>query len=137
MAMNNRHKLKIEKALERKKIIKSSLRNYRACPNKVRIVANTVVGLNVDVALNILRFGLTKPSKLLFHVLKSAVTQAERVFLRDVDNLVVEAIAVDQARTLKRYHPVSHGVAKPILKRSCHITVQVIDAKESKRVKKK
>jgi hypothetical protein len=34
-------------------------------------------------------------------------------------------VFVDRASMLKRYHPCAHGRAKPILKRSCHVTVQL------------
>jgi large subunit ribosomal protein L22 len=126
--MAKRHQKKIERKIERKRIVRAVGRYFRAAPDKVRIMADAIVGREVEAAENILRLSLTKSSKLLLKVLHSAVSNGSKSHDSDVDKLVVGKIFVDRGPMLKRVHPVSHGMAKPILKRTCHITVIVNEA---------
>ncbi|MDR1050135.1 MAG: 50S ribosomal protein L22 [Deltaproteobacteria bacterium] len=123
--MSSRHQNKIDKKTARKQVIKARVRHERACPDKVRIAARMVLGMDVARALQILRFAPTRTSNLVRRVLDNAVSYAEHNFSKDIDRLVVKNILVDSGRTYKRAHPVSHGMAKAILKRSCHVTVIV------------
>jgi large subunit ribosomal protein L22 len=134
--MNKRRTNKAEKSIERQKTIKCMMRNFRACPEKVRVMAGAVVGRQVETAKNILTLSVTKTSKLILNVLSSAIDIAtSKKYSKDVDKLYVEKIMVDSGPTYKRIHPVSHGMAKHILKRTCHITVVVndIDKKRNKK----
>jgi large subunit ribosomal protein L22 len=124
-----RHQRKFRQKAARVDAAKSVGRYFRAAPDKVRIMADAIVGREVEAAEDILKMSLTKSSKLLLKVLHSAVSNAWRSSDSDVDKLVVGKIFVDRGPMLKRVHPVSHGMAKPILKRTCHITVIVNEAK--------
>ncbi|MDR2366798.1 MAG: 50S ribosomal protein L22 [Deltaproteobacteria bacterium] len=126
-AHKKRHERKVDKAIERKRVIRCVKRFQRACPDKVRIVARTVIGMKVGDATNYLKFGITKASRVLGLCLKSAIDNAIMVFGKEVDDLFVKGIMVDRGPMLKRIHPVSHGMAKHILKRTCHVTVVVSD----------
>jgi large subunit ribosomal protein L22 len=88
-------------------------------------VGNTIVGRPVDQASDILKFGITKASDILYRCLTSAINNAEVDHSLDVDDLIVDKVFVDRGPMLKRYHPCSHGSSKPILKRTCHVTVIV------------
>ncbi|MDR2302676.1 MAG: 50S ribosomal protein L22 [Deltaproteobacteria bacterium] len=112
---------------ERRAVLKSSLRYQRGCPDKFRIVGNTVVGLTVDRAALILKFGVTRASRIIGRCLSAAIDRAAKTSPYDVDDLYVKTVRVDRGPMLKRMHMVSHGMAKPILKRLCHVTV-VVDA---------
>ncbi|MDR0355004.1 MAG: 50S ribosomal protein L22 [Deltaproteobacteria bacterium] len=119
-----RHELKIAKKLARKQITRATSKFVRACPDKVRLAANMVKGKSAETAIAMLRISPSQNCKRLLQVLMSAVQNAEKKN-KDVDLLVVDKIFVDRGPMLKRMHPVSHGMAKPILKRMCHITVIV------------
>jgi large subunit ribosomal protein L22 len=106
-------------------------RFFRTPPDKVRIMARTVIGLPVGRALDLLKFSPNKSSALLYKVLTSAVANATNNNKLDVDYLYVYRIFVDRGPMLKRYHPCAHGRAKAILKRSCHITVVVDTGKQA------
>ncbi|MDR1486621.1 MAG: 50S ribosomal protein L22, partial [Deltaproteobacteria bacterium] len=95
----------------------------RMPPDKVRIMARNVIGLQVQQALDLLRFSPNKSAALIYKVLHSASANASNNFEKNVDRMVVDKIFVDRGSMLKRYHPCAHGRAKPILKRTCHITV--------------
>ncbi|MDR1545425.1 MAG: 50S ribosomal protein L22 [Deltaproteobacteria bacterium] len=100
-------------------------RYFRVAPDKTRIMARAVVGRGVEAAQDLLRFSPNKSAFLILKVLESAVANADHNFSMDVDELKVQSIFVDRGPMLKRYHPCAHGRAKPILKRTSHITVIV------------
>ena len=58
-------------------------------------------------------------------MLESATANAEHNEGADVDELVISRIFVDEGATMKRIKPRAKGRADRILKRSCHITVEV------------
>ncbi|MDR3204298.1 MAG: 50S ribosomal protein L22 [Deltaproteobacteria bacterium] len=117
--------LKLDRINSEHKVILAKGLFLRAMPDKVRIMARTVTGLPVEQALNSLKFSPTKSARLIFKVLASAVANANKNYNRDVDELMVKSILVDRGPMFKRIHPCAHGRAKPILKRTCHITVIV------------
>ncbi|MFM8270221.1 MAG: 50S ribosomal protein L22 [Pseudomonadota bacterium] len=47
----------------------------------------------------------------------------------DVDNLFIKNILVDTGPMLKRFIPRSQGRATPVLKRMCHVTMILDEAK--------
>ena len=100
-------------------------RGFRSPPDKVRIMGRTVIGRPADQALTLLKFSPNKSAMCLWKVINSAVHNASNNFELDVDKLYVERIFVDRGSMLKSYHPCAHGRAKPILKRTCHVTVQL------------
>jgi large subunit ribosomal protein L22 len=108
-------------------------RYFKSPPDKVRIMGRAILGLPVARALELLEFSPNKSALLLWKLVKSAMSNAEANCKRDVDSLWVKRIFVDRAAMLKRYHPCAHGRAKPILKRTCHITVQLESKSEADR----
>ncbi|MDR2611942.1 MAG: 50S ribosomal protein L22 [Deltaproteobacteria bacterium] len=100
---------------------------YLRCPpSKARIRARTLSGLSVARAQALLACSPASSAQLLLKVLKSAVANAVNGTAGyNPDGLSVETVEVGKASVIKRHHPVSHGAAKPILKRSCHIEVRL------------
>lgn len=101
------------------------LKGARISAQKARLVADQVRGKPVEEALNILTFSPKKAAGLIKKVLDSAIANAEHNEGADVDELKVASIFVDEGMTLKRIRPRAKGRADRIMKRSCHITVQV------------
>lgn len=112
-------------------IVAAKLRHARISAQKARLVADQVRGLSVDKALNVLDFSVKKAAGLVNKVLRSAIANAENNAGADVDELKVARIFVDEGPTLKRMRPRAKGRGNRILKRTCHITVQVSDEQES------
>ncbi len=104
---------------------RAKLRHARISPQKVRLVADQVRGLEVEKALEILTFSNKKASGLVKGVLDSAIANAEHNDGADIDELKVSAIMVDAGPTMKRIQPRAKGRANRILKRTSHITVEV------------
>ena len=103
------------------------LKHARISPQKARLVADQVRGLQVEKALNLLLFSDKKAAGIVRKVLESAIANAEHNEGADIDELKVAAIFVNEARTLKRFRARAKGRGNRILKRSSHITVTVGD----------
>lgn len=103
-------------------------------PRKMRLVADTVRGVEVNHALDLLKFSKKAPSKVLETLLRSAIANWEaknqdKAKELDNGNVIVKTIMVDEGRTLKRIRPCPQGRAGRILKRSNHVTI-ILDVKK-------
>lgn len=108
---------------------KALLKNALISELKVRQVVKDLKlkGKTVQEAMNILAFVPKKGAKILLQVLNSAVSNAEHNGSADIDDLMIGEILVDKGLRLKRIRPRAKGRAYQILKRRCHITVQVLE----------
>ncbi|NNK92995.1 MAG: 50S ribosomal protein L22, partial [Desulfobacterales bacterium] len=95
----------------------------RISPQKARIVADVVRGMNVDQAITTLKFMPKKGAGILRKVVESAVANAAQDDQLDVDNLFIKRIFIDGGPSLKRIRPRAMGRATRIIKRTSHITV--------------
>ena len=102
------------------------LRNCPTSPRKMRLVADMVRGMEVNRALDVLKFNSKEASGRMEKLLMSAISnwqiKNEGVRIED-SKLIVKEIFVDQARTLKRVQPAPQGRAHRIRKRSNHVTI--------------
>jgi large subunit ribosomal protein L22 len=109
------------------------LRNYPTSPRKMRLLADLIRGLDVEKALNTLKFSTKHPSVPLEKLLLSAVAnwgvKNEGVDVSGA-NLYVKTIFVDGGRTLKRMNPAPQGRAYRLRKRSNHVTL-IVDSRVS------
>ena len=115
---------------ERKNRYSATLRNCPTSPRKMRLVTDMIRGVEVNKALDLLRFSPKEASRRLEKLLLSAISnwQVKNEGVRiEESNLYVKEIYVDQARTLKRLRPAPQGRAHRIRKRSNHVTV-VLDS---------
>ena len=103
------------------------LRHARISPQKARLVADQVRGMQVEKALNVLKFSNKKAADLIKKVLDSAIVMLSISDGADIDELKVSTIFVDEGPTMKRIKTRAKGRADRILKRSCHITITVAD----------
>lgn len=107
------------------------LKNCPTSPRKMRLVADLVRGIEVNKALDILKFNQKEASKRMEKLILSAIanwqTKNEGVRI-EKSNLYVKEIYVDQGRMLKRYRPAPQGRAHRIRKRSNHVTVVLDNA---------
>lgn len=104
----------------------ASLKNVPTSPRKMRLVADMVRGMEVNRALDVLRFSPKEASNRVEKLLLSAVAnwQAKNEGQRlEESALYVKEIKVDSARILKRLRPAPQGRAHRIKKRSNHVTI--------------
>ena len=132
--MGLRKRQTAEKIKEAKKQVAfAKLNNCPTSPRKMRIVADSVRGKKVEMALTILKFSQKEASNKLEKLLMSAISnwQAKNED-SDVEeaNLFVKEIRVDSAGMLKRLRPAPQGRAHRIRKRSNHVTL-ILGSKNS------
>jgi len=104
---------------------KASANYVRIAPRKVRLVIDLIRGKKVGDAIAILRHTPRSASPVLEKLLTSAIANAEHNFSLDANNLVISEAFVNQGPMLKRFRPRAQGSAKPIQKKTSHITLVV------------
>jgi len=107
----------------------AKLKTARVSAQKCRLVADQIRGLKVDKAIHILAFSPKKSAKFLKKILETAIANAEHNDGADVDELKVDQVQVSEGPTMKRLSPRAKGRANRISKRTCHITIQVTEAR--------
>ncbi len=108
------------------------LRNCPTSPRKMRLVTDMIKGMEVNRALDVLRYSSKDASAQVEKLLLSAIAnwQAKNEGARiEESDLYVKEAYVDQSRTLKRIQPAPQGRAHRIRKRSNHVTI-VIDSRQ-------
>ena len=127
--MGSRKHIMAEKIKEAKKNTAiAKLNDVPTSPRKMRLVADTVRGVEVNRALDLLHFSKKQPSIRLEKLLRSAIANWEaknpdRSNELDNGNVYIKTIMVDEGRTLKRIRPCPQGRAGRIRKRSNHVTI--------------
>jgi large subunit ribosomal protein L22 len=107
---------------------KAILKFARISSRKVKIVADTIRGKNVNVALAMLKYTPKAAAPILEKLLKSAIANAENNLGMQSDNLVISEIFANQGPTMRRIRPAAKGSAVRIRKRTSHITI-ILDEK--------
>ncbi len=106
-------------------------------PRKVRLVTDSIVGMNVGAAMVQLHHVVKKTSGIMEKLLESALANAENNFGLDKDNMFVSSILVGEGARLKRWLPRAQGRATLILKRTSHIKLELEERVEGKNKKSK
>ena len=99
-------------------------------PRKMRLVADIIRGVEVNKALDILKYSKKEASVRMEKVLRSAIANWEAKNPDDRKelengNVIVSTVMVDGGRILKRIRTAPQGRAARIRKRSNHITIIV------------
>ena len=133
--MGARKRLMAEKFKEAKKNTAiAKLNDVPTSPRKMRLAADTVRGVEVNRAIDLLHFSKRQPSVRLEKLLRSAIANWEaknpdQTKELDNGNVYVKTIMVGEGRTLKRIRPCPRGRAGRIRKRSNHVTI-ILDVKK-------
>jgi large subunit ribosomal protein L22 len=124
-------------AEQRKEATKSRyqaiLKNCPTSPRKMRLVTDLISGMEVNKALDVLKFSHQEASRRMEKLLLSAIAnwQSKNEGVRvEESNLFVKLVHVDSGRSLKRLQTAPQGRAYRIKKRSNHVTL-VIDSKKA------
>tara|TARA_S200000501_G_scaffold6773_1_gene5999 strand:- start:529 stop:903 length:375 start_codon:yes stop_codon:yes gene_type:complete len=115
----------------------AKLNNVPTSPRKMRLIADLIRGMDVDLALNTLKFDAKIGSKRMEKLVLSAISNWQEKNkdqkIEDAD-LFIKEIFVNGGKMIKRLRPAPQGRAHRIRKRSNHITI-VLDSlnKENKK----
>jgi len=107
--------------------VKAIARHVPISTQKVRLVVNTVRGLEAGKALDTLRFMPQRAAEQVFKLIESAVANAEENYGLEMDELVVSRIYADEGPRHRKApyggRFAGRGRFRPIMRRSSHITV--------------
>ena len=127
--MGSRKKEMADRLKEIKKVTAiAKLNDVPTSPRKMRLVADMVRGMEVNRALDILKYTKKEAASRVAVLLRSAIAnweaknEADRKELEN-GNVIVKTIMVGQGRALKRIRTAPQGRAARIRKRSNHVTV--------------
>jgi len=112
------------------------LRNCPTSPRKMRLVTDMISGMEVNRALDVLKFSSQEASRRMEKLLLSAIAnwQSKNEGVRvEESNLFVKLVHVDSGRVLKRLQTAPQGRAYRLKKRSNHVTL-VLDSKVKEEV---
>ena len=127
MGARKREMAERQKAIKKQTAI-AKLNNVPTSPRKSRLVADMVRGMEVNHALDVLKYSKKEASNRLGKLLRSAIANWEaknednRKELEN-GNVYIKTIMVNEGRTLKRIRTAPQGRAARIRKRSNHVTI--------------
>jgi large subunit ribosomal protein L22 len=109
-------------------VVRAEAKWVRLSARKARVVLEHIRGRSVPEARTILAFTQRAAATEIEKVLRSAVANAETNPLLhwDGDDLLVKAAYADEGPTLKRWRPRARGRVNQIKKRTCHITIELV-----------
>src|SRR4051812_5910106 len=111
--------------------VRAQAKYVHASARKVRLVADTIRNRSVPEARTILAFTQKAVARDVEKVLRSAVANAEANHNLEGDDLVISAVYADEGPTLKRFRPRARGRVGRIFKRTCHITIKLVEAERA------
>jgi len=114
-------------ATDDRQTVRAQAKWVRMSPRKARLVLDHIRGRSVPEARTILAFTQRAAATEIEKVLRSAVANAEANHGLDGDELLVQAAYADEGPTLKRWRPRARGRANRIRKRTCHVTLVLVE----------
>ena len=108
----------------------AKLNDVPTSPRKMRLIADLIRGMEVNRALDVLKYSKKEAAIRMAGLVRSAITnwenknEEDRKELED-GNVVIQTLMVGQGRSLKRIRTAPQGRAARIRKRSNHVTIVV------------
>ena len=103
---------------------------------KMRLIADQIRGLDINIAINILKTDIKESSgkmeKLLLSCMANWKQKNKDKTIENTD-LFIKEVYVDSARMLKRIQPAPQGRAQRIRKRSNNVTMIIDEVKKSEK----
>ena len=118
--------------LENKNLAYAKAKSIRTSGQKLNLVAKSIRGCNIKVAIDQLTFSKKRVAKEVLKVLNSAIANAENNFGLDIDKLMVQEAYVGKSIMMKRMRPRARGRAARILKPFSKLTILLKEIEEGK-----
>ena len=118
--------------LDNKKQAFAKAKSIRTSGQKLNLVAKSIRGCNIKVAIDQLTFSKKRVAKEVLKVLNSAIANAENNFGLDIDKLMVQEAYVGKSIMMKRMRPRARGRAARILKPFSKLTILLKEIEEGK-----
>ena len=117
---------------DNKKQAYAKAKSIRTSGQKLNLVAKSIRGCNIKVAIDQLTFSKKRVSREVLKVLNSAIANAENNFGLDIDKLVVSEAYVGKSLVMKRMRARARGRAARILKPFSKLTILLKEIEEGK-----
>ena len=117
---------------DNKKQAYAKAKSIRTSGQKLNLVAKSIRGCNIKVAIDQLTFSKKRVSREVLKVLNSAIANAENNFGLDIDKLIVSEAYVGKSIVMKRMRPRARGRAARILKPFSKLTILLQEIEEGK-----
>ena len=118
--------------IDNKKQALAKAKSIRTSGQKLNLVAKSIRGCNIKVAIDQLTFSKKRVSREVLKVLNSAIANAENNFGLDIDKLVVSEAYVGKSLVMKRMRARARGRAARILKPFSKLTILLKEIEEGK-----
>ena len=118
--------------IDNKKQAFAKAKSIRTSGQKLNLVAKSIRGCNIKVAIDQLTFSKKRVSREVLKVLNSAIANAENNFGLDIDKLVVSEAYVGKSIVMKRMRARARGRAARILKPFSKLTILLKEIEEGK-----
>ena len=118
--------------IENKKQAYARAKSIRSSGQKLNLVAKSIRGCNIKIAIDQLTFSKKRVSREVLKVLNSAIANAENNFGLDIDKLVVSEAYVGKSLVMKRMRARARGRASRILKPFSKLTILLKEIEEGK-----
>ena len=118
--------------IDNKKQAYAKAKSIRTSGQKLNLVAKSIRGCNIKVAIDQLTFSKKRISREVLKVLNSAIANAENNFGLDIDKLVVSEAYVGKSIVMKRMRARARGRAARILKPFSKLTILLREIEEGK-----
>ena len=118
------------RSVEKPREVRAEAKWVRISPRKARLVVEHIRGRSVPEARTVLAFTQRAAAREVEKVLRSAVANAEANHGLIGDDLVVSAAYIDEGPTIKRWKARARGRVNRIHKRTCHITIKVVQGEQ-------
>lgn len=114
---------------------KAKLSYAMVSPFRCRLVADLIRGKSIEEASRLLILENKKAAKIIYKILKSAMSNAEQKGVADLERLYVADLRVDEGPRIKRWMPRAQGRADRRLTRTSHISLGLAEKAGSAPVK--
>jgi len=114
--------------------VKAQTKYLRISPRKMLSLCKLIRGKHIVIAKAVLMRSPKKGAKLILKTLDSAIANAKNKNISE-KSLFIKEITANQGPSLKRWIPWSRGIARPIKKRTTHLTIVL--GEEEKRKEEK
>lgn len=104
----------------------------RVSPKKIRFLARSIKGFSPGEARDRLLFVTSKAARILSDNIKMAEANAVNNLKLNKSALRIKTIEIGKGPFLKRWQPVSRGMAHQIKKRTTHVKVVLEELQETK-----
>ena len=102
------------------------LKNLRIAPKKLRFFADHVKKMTPAAAVESLLYSPTKPARVFYKSIKSAINNAKQTLKVGDDLLQFKTLAIEEGQKMRRYRPAGRGTANTIKKRYSHIKIVLV-----------